>query len=207
MKKLTLAVAVVLASGLVVLDAQAPQQVLDRAVADFEAGRVAEAASGFDNVVKLVPLLAPRLWQRGVTLFYAGRFADCRSQWEATAPAYPDDVESAAWHYACVSKLESPAKARAALLSISGDTRVPMKEIYEMLRGTLQPDAVIKAAGPTPAGQFYAQFYTGLYFDANGDRARALQAMTAASAQRFAQAGGYMHAAARVHVAQLRAGR
>jgi lipoprotein NlpI len=187
--------------------AQGPQAVLDRAVADFENGRVAEAAAGFDNVVTIVPLLAPRLWQRGVTLFYAQRYDDCRAQWEVTVKAYPEDVENAAWHYACVAKLESPARARAALLPVAGDTRVPMKEIYEMLRGATSPDAVLKAAGATPAGQFYAQFYTGLYFDANGDRARALQAMTAASAERFAAAGGYMHAAAKVHVSQLRAGR
>lgn len=187
--------------------AQAPQAVLDRAVADFDNGLVAEAAAGFDNMVKLVPLIAPRLWQRGVTLFYAGRYADCQSQWETTVKAYPDDVENAAWHYACVAKLESPAKARAALLTVGTDARVPMREIYAMLRGTGSPDAVLKAAGATPAGQFYAQFYTGLYYDANGDRMRALQAMTAASAARFAEAGGYMHSAARVHVTQLRANR
>ena len=189
------------------LMAQSPQQVLDRAVADFENGRVAEAAAGFDNVVKIVPLLAPRLWQRGVTLFYAQRYDDCRAQWEVTVKAYPEDVENAAWHYACVAKLESPARARAALLPVAGDTRVPMKEIYEMLRGATTPDAVLKAAGATPAGQFYAQFYTGLYFDANGDRTRALQAMTAASAERFAAAGGYMHAAAKNHLSRLRASR
>jgi len=189
------------------IQAQGPQAVLDRAVADFENGRVAEAAAGFDNVVTIVPLLAPRLWQRGVTLFYAQRYDDCRAQWEITVKAYPEDVENAAWHYACVAKLESPAKARAALLPVAGDTRVPMKEIYEMLRGATSPDAVLKAAGATPAGQFYAQFYTGLYFDANGDRARALQAMTAASAERFAAAGGYMHSAAKIHVTRLRAGR
>src|SRR5687767_2988846 len=146
------------AAAAVPLVAQSPQQVLDRAEADFVAGRVNEAVAGFDNMVKLVPLIAPQLWQRGVALFYAGRYADCRSQWEASLKVSPDDVENAAWHYLCVAKAESPAKARAALLRVSGDERVPMKEIYEMLAGRLQPDAVIKAAGNTPRGQFYAQF-------------------------------------------------
>jgi lipoprotein NlpI len=201
---LALALAVAAAVPLV---AQSPQQVLDRAEADFVAGRVNEAVAGFDNMVKLVPLIAPQLWQRGVALFYAGRYADCRSQWEASLTVSPDDVENAAWHYLCVAKAESPAKARAALLRVSGDARVPMKEIYEMLGGRLQPDAVLKAAGNTPRGQFYAQFYTGLYYDANGDRMRALQALTAASADRFAQAGGFMHSAAKIHLAQLRTAR
>jgi lipoprotein NlpI len=203
---LLLAVAAVLGAGVPAV-AQNLQAVLDKAVADFEAGRVVDSATGFDTVVQAAPLLAPRLWQRGVTLFYAGRFADCKSQMEATMRVSPDDVENAAWHYMCVARLESPARARASLLPVQLDTRVPMKEIYEMLRGTMTPDAVVKAAGATPAGQFYANFYAGLYYDVNGDRTRALPAMTTAAMDRYAMAGGYMHAAARIHLARLRGGR
>ena len=184
--------------------AQEPQVVLDRAIADFEAGRVAESAAGFDEVVRLIPLLAPRLWQRGIALYYAGRYADCKSQFESHRTVNPNDVENPVWHYACVAKLESPAKARAGILPVGPDSRVPMKEVYEMFRGTLMPDAVLKAAGPTPSGQFFAQLYVGLYYEAQGDAARALPYITAAAADRFAAAGGYMHSVAKVHLGILR---
>jgi lipoprotein NlpI len=183
--------------------AQSPQAVLDRAIADFEAGRVTESANGFDQVVKLVPLLAPRLWQRGIALYYAGRYGDCRSQFESHRTVNPNDVENAAWHYACVARLESPAKARAAILPVGPDPRVPMKEIYEMFAGRLSPEAMIKSGGNTAAGQFYAQLYAGLYYEAQGDAARARQHITAAAADRFAQAGGYMHSVAKVHAGRL----
>ena len=62
----TLLVAVLLLQ--VSLAAQEPRAIFDKAVADFEAGRVAESAAGFDTLAKLVPSLAPELWQRGIAL-------------------------------------------------------------------------------------------------------------------------------------------
>ena len=59
----------------------------------------------------------------------------------------PDDVENAAWHFLCVARAESPAKARAALLPVGPDARVPMREVYQMFRGTLTPEQVLSAAG------------------------------------------------------------
>jgi lipoprotein NlpI len=80
----------------------------------------------------------------------------------------PDDVENAAWHFLCVARAESPAKAKAALLPVGPDARAPMREVYQMFRGTLTPEQVISAAGSQPDGQFYAHLYLGLYFEALG---------------------------------------
>src|SRR6185437_823167 len=107
-----------------------PQVVFDRAVDDFERGRVTESASGFDNLAKLVPSMAPELWQRGIALYYAGRYKDCRAQFESHRTVNPNDVENPAWHFLCVARAESPEKARAALLPVGPDTRIPMREIY-----------------------------------------------------------------------------
>ena len=63
------------------------------------------------------------------------------------------------------------------------------------------------AVDPTNPGQFFASFYTGLYYDVNGDRMRAVQAMTTAAMDRYAMAGGYMHSAAKIHLTRLRGGR
>jgi lipoprotein NlpI len=111
-------------------------------------------------------------------------------------------VENAAWHYLCVARAESPAKARAALLPVGPDARAPMREIYEMFRGTMTPEEVLTAAGNQPSAQFYAHLYLGLYFESQGDRRRTLEHMTIAASDRY-KMGGYMHGVARIHLAIL----
>ncbi len=180
--------------------AEEPRAILQRATADFLAGRVAESVAGFDRVAALVPAAAPDLWQRGIALYYVGRFADCRRQFESHRRVNPADVENAAWHFLCVAAAESPDRAKAALLPVGLDPRRPMREVYEMFRGALAPDAVMAAAGDDVSGQFYAHLYVGLYQEATGNKASALEHLRAAAAERFARAGGYMHTVARVHL-------
>jgi lipoprotein NlpI len=187
----------------IILQAQAtPQAIFDRAVTDFQNGRIAESAAGFDNVAELVPRVAPELWQRGIALYYAGRYEDCRAQFESHRTVNPNDVENAAWHFLCVSRAQSPEKARAALLPVGPDGRVPMREIYQMFRNALTPEQVLAAAGSRPEGLFYAHLYIGLYSEAIGNTARALEHIKIAAEDRFA-AGGYMHMVARVHLGLL----
>ena len=183
--------------------ADRPQAVFDRAIADFQRGRVADSAAGFDNLVKLVPSIAPQLWQRGIALYYNGRYRDCRAQFESHRTVNPNDVENAAWHFLCVARDESPEKARSALLPVGPDSRVPMLQIYEMFRGTQSPEEVLKAAGAQQDAQFYAHLYLGLYFEALGDERLVLEHITAAASDRFAAAGGYMHDVAKVHLESL----
>jgi len=183
-----------------------PQDVFDRAVMDFERGRVVESAAGFDNLVKLVPGSAPQLWQRGIALYYAGRYKDCRAQFESHRTVNPNDVENAVWHFLCVARLESPDKAKAALLPVGPDSRVPMREVYDMFRGTRKPDEVLAAAGQGRLAQFYARLYIGLYYEALGNARLARENITAAAADQFA-IGGYMHTVAKVHLGILERGR
>ena len=129
-------------------------QIFERAVADFLAGRNAEAVDGFDALARLDPARAPQLWQRGIALYYAGRYKDCRAQFESHRTVNPDDVENAAWHFMCVARAESVQAARAALLPVGPDPRAPMRQVYDMFRGTLMPDAVMAAAGARPEAQF-----------------------------------------------------
>jgi lipoprotein NlpI len=183
--------------------AQTPQAMMSRAVSDFENGRFVESAAAFDELAKAVPNQAPHLWQRGIALYYAGRHDDCRRQFESHRTVNPDDVENAAWHFLCVARAESPAKARAALLPVGPDARAPMREVYQMFRGTLTPEQVISAAGSQPDAQFYGHLYVGLYFEALGVKARALEHIRIAAADRFERLGGYMHMVARAHLRWL----
>lgn len=185
-----------------VLLAQLPAS-LNRAVAHFEAGRIGESAAEFDRLAQNDPRAMPYLWQRGIVLYYAGRYGDCREQFERHRTVNPNDVENAAWHFLCVARAESPAQARKALLPVGPDSRVPMKQVYELFRGAMTPDDVLRAAGGRAEAQFYAQLYLGLYFEALGDAPRALGHIKAAAADRFAAAGDYMHMVARVHLKLL----
>ena len=183
-----LAIAAVAVLSAAPAEAQQPQDLFESAVAHFEAGRVAESAAEFDRLVKV---------------YYAGRYDDCRRQFELHRTVNPNDVENATWHFLCVARAESPAKARSALLPVGPDARVPMRQVYEMFRGAMTPEQVLGAAGAQPPAQFYARLYLGLYFEALGDAARAREHITAAAADRYAAAGGYMHTVARVHLALL----
>ena len=181
----------------------AAEAIFQRAVADFERGQIDAAADGFDQVAELLPQQAPHLWQRGIALYYAERYADCIEQFESHRTVNPNDVENAVWHYLCVARAESPAAAEAALLPVGPDSRVPMREVYQMFSGDLTPADVEAAAGDSLSGRFYAHLYLGLYFEALGRADEALEQIEMAADDRFARAGGYMHMVARVHIGVL----
>ena len=173
---------------------------LDRAVADFSEARIDESIRGFDRVVQLSPQSAPYLWQRGIALYYAGRYKDCRAQFESHRTVNPNDVENATWHYLCVARAESPQRARAALLPVGPDTRRPMREVLDMFAGKLTPADVLRAAGSSPEANFYAHLYIALYAEGSGDTSKALDEIRLAADPQYESAGGYMHMVARIHL-------
>jgi len=169
-------------------------------MADFQAGRITESISGFDQVVRLEPSAALGLWQRGIALYYAGRFKECRAQFELHRTVNPDDVENAAWHFLCVARAESPEIARTKILPVGPDGRRPMSEIYRLFQGKTTPDQVMTAAGANTTALFYAHLYVGLYLEAAGDTTAGLEHLKQAASPRYASSGGYMHDVARVHL-------
>ena len=175
------------------------QAIQDQAISDFRDGRLVESANGFDELARLLPDYAPQLWQRGIALYYVQRYEDCRLQFESHRTVNPNDVENAAWHFLCVARSESPERARAELLPVGADPRVPMRQIYEMFRANLDPEEVLSAAGAQPTAQFYAHLYLGLYFEALGRQDQALEHIATAASDRYAPVGGYMQMVARVH--------
>ena len=170
-----------------------PQAIFDRAIADF------------NTLAALLPETMPRLWQRGIALYYEGRYKECATQFASHRAVNPSDAENVAWHFVCVARSESAEKARASVLSIVPDARVPMPELYDLLRGLTTAERLLQAAVSTGKleAEFDAHLYLGLYFEALGDRERTRIHITAAASDRFKPIGGFMHAAARVHLRQL----
>ena len=178
----------------------AARDILDRAVADFANARIDESVRGFDRVVQLSPQSAPYLWQRGIALYYAGKFKECRAQFESHRTVNPNDVENAAWHYLCVARAESPERARTALLPVGPDARRPMREVLDMFAGKLKPADVLRAAGDSPEAVFYAHLYIALYNEGLGKIPQSIDEIRLAADPKFESAGGYMHMVARVHL-------
>lgn len=144
----------------------------------FRAGRFAESAADFDREIKLDPRRGPWHWKRGISLYYAGRYADGAKQFEGYQTVDGNDVENAVWRFLCQAR--DPAvgveKARRGMLEIKDDRRVPMSQIYALYHGDLKPDDVLAAAkAGNPAEPvlaqrlFYAHLYLGLYFEVMGD--------------------------------------
>lgn len=162
----------------------------------FRAGDPWGSVAAFDQVIALRPDYAPQHWQRGISLYYAGRFDDCRKQFELHRTVNPEDVENAVWHYLCVAKLKGVGEARKAMIPIRADERIPMMEVHAMFRGESTPEKVLAQCRDANS-LFYGHLYVGLYLEAAGDALRSFEHIRTA-AERYA-ASHYMWDVARVH--------
>ena len=191
------------------LDPAAALAYYHRGEENFKLGRVKESAADFDKFVDLSPDQAPKLWQRGISLYYAGRYEDGQRQFELHQTINSNDVENAVWHFLCVARRAGIDKARAALLKVENDPRVPMMQIYALYAGKGSAEEVMTAAttgksSPNELNErlFYAHLYLGLYFDVAGNERMAREHIVQA-AELF-KVDSYMGDAARVHAARLR---
>ncbi|HCQ37712.1 MAG TPA: hypothetical protein DIV39_01030, partial [Verrucomicrobiales bacterium] len=78
---------------------ESPQLLNRRGIEHFFAGRITESLKDWDRVVKMVPQQAPHHWQRGIALYYAGRFKEGVKQFEIHQTVNGTDVENAVWHF------------------------------------------------------------------------------------------------------------
>ncbi|MDB5322327.1 MAG: nlpI [Phycisphaerales bacterium] len=178
-----------------------------RAIARFMLGRIKESVADFDKYNQLDAEAAPQNWQRGIALYYAGRYEDGAKQFELHRTVNPDDVENAAWHFLCVARWKNVEAARAALIPIQGDTRIPMAKVHEMFAGKATPEEVIATATAKDSipiqinrQYFYAHLYIGLYCEAIGKNEEAKQHLTAAVKH---EVPDYMYGVAKVHLQLL----
>ena len=173
----------------------------------FKLGHIKESINDFDKFLDLRPEAKPGHWKRGISYYYAGRFDDGRKQFEAYQTVDSNDVENAVWRFLCMARAVGVDKARADMLKVGQDARVPMMRIYALFRGQAKPEDVLDAVRqgePKPEELkqrlFYAHLYLGLYFEVNGDKKKSLEHLKAAEELKT---GGYMGDVARVHRAIL----
>lgn len=173
-----------------------------RGVDRFMTGQVKEAVADFDKYLAAHPDEKPGHWQRGIALYYAGRYEDGAKQFELHRTVNPEDVENAAWHFMCVARWKNVEAARAGLIPIREDTRVPMMKVHELFAGKASVEDVIAEAkkGEPPAGLlnrqlFYAELYCGLYCEAIGKNEEAKKHLEEAVKH---EVGDYMYGVAKV---------
>ncbi len=169
---------------------ESPQLLNRRGIEHFFAGRITESLKDWDRVVKMVPQQAPHHWQRGIALYYAGRFKEGVKQFEIHQTVNGTDVENAVWHFICAVQTEggSIQKAQAAMYPYAGDRRIPLKQVHALFKGIGSPKEVLAAATGNSEDKTnqrnhlcYAHLYLGLYYEALGDSKKAVHHMRKAA--------------------------
>lgn len=174
----------------------------------FKRGRIAESIADFDRFLALKPDAEPGHWKRGISYYYAGQYERGRKQFEGYQKVDTNDVENAVWRFLCMAKAVGVERARADILKVGQDRRVPMMRIYDLFAGQAKPEDVLAAArqGAPSSSElnqrlFYAHLYLGLYFDANGDKPKAVEHLAKAADKHLID--HYMGDVARIHLALL----
>lgn len=191
-------------SKVIELEPQFAEPYQRRGVEFFKLGKFAESIQDFDAYIAKKPDFKPQHWQRGISCYYAGRYKEGKEQFEGYQTFDDADVENAVWRYLCMVPLVGKKKARADLLKVGEDKRVPMRQIYDLFAGRLQPADVLKAARDGKPDKkelnsrlFYAHLYLGLWYASEGEAKEALQHLHTATEDY--PIGHYMWDVARVH--------
>jgi lipoprotein NlpI len=180
-----------------------------RGDAYLKSGKFKEAVADFDTYLKANPADARNHWRRGLALYYAGRYKDGAAQFDAADERAREDVENSAWHYLCNARATSPKKARAELIPVTKDARVPMKQVLELFAGKLKPQDVLDAAEKSglkderlKSARFYARLYVALFYESEGDEKKCREHLTEA-VEKY-KIDDYMWDVAAVHLKLLK---
>lgn len=172
-------------------------------VTAFRRGDVAESVAQFDAALAESPVLGQYLWQRGISLYYAERYADGAAQFAADVALNPNDTEESIWHMLCKSRQQGVGfdAARTGKLKVGSDPRPIMRAADEMFAGAGSADVLATkgAKRPGSSDEFYADLYLGLYAEAQSHPDLARMYITRAVDHPYARGSDYMVDVARVH--------
>lgn len=156
----------------------------------FKMGDIKGSIEDFEKYIKLHPDAYNDHWRYGISLYYAGKFADGAKQFKAGETAFANDVENVFFHYICNARIDGVEKARKAMLVLKNgnpDTRIPMMKIYDLIQGKVKAEDVIETAEKAKLGAdaknealFYGHLYVGLNYEAEGNAKKCLEHLTTA---------------------------
>jgi tetratricopeptide (TPR) repeat protein len=89
----------------------------------FRRGDVEESTQIFDEVYSNFSALRPYLWQRGISLYYAGRFREASEQFQLDIRVNPNDVEEIVWDAASQLRLAQDRFPPEGIMSIPSASR------------------------------------------------------------------------------------
>lgn len=170
----------------------------------FQRGEVDDSIRLFDEAASTGYAQA-RLWQRGLSLYYAGRFQDGATQFRQDVQLNPYDTEESIWAMLCEAQLFGFDEARKRMLVIERDPRQVMHSVYSLFRGSDESayEKLERLAAGSGSDQFYSALYLGLFEEARGDAKQARYWLEKSVASDYAESRDYMAGLAKVHV-QLR---
>jgi lipoprotein NlpI len=175
----------------------------------FKLGQIQESIDDFNAYLKANPKAEPAHWRRGISFYYAGKYAEGARQFDDGRVEFGADVENVFWHYLCNARKDGIEAAGKNLLALTGrDARVPFMRIYDLLQGKAKPADVIETAAKADLrgndkteALFYGHLYVGLYYEAHGEEAKCREHLTAAVDRKI---GHYMWDVANVHLGRMK---
>jgi tetratricopeptide (TPR) repeat protein len=179
--------------AVVPLAAQAANPVRD-GMAAFANNRVEDAIELYDSVIRTNSASKPFLWQRGLALYYAERFADGADQFSADVAVNPNDTEEQIWHLLCLAQVMGGLEAARPLkLTVGTDRRPVMRAAQQLfLSGSPADESRLSelAQRGDASARFYALLYLSLYYESLVQPAKAEQRMLEAVQTEYARGGG-----------------
>jgi lipoprotein NlpI len=176
----------------------------------FKLGMIDESIEDFNTYLKAFPREEAAHWRRGISFYYAGKYAEGAKQFFDGQEAYGADVENVFWHFLCNARKDGIDKARKNLLTLKGpDSRIPLMKTNEMLQGKAKPEDVIKTAEDAKLtaedkneAMFYGNLYVALYYEAEGNAEKCKEHLT--NAVEKYKISHYMWDVANVHLARIK---
>ncbi|MEH2394075.1 MAG: hypothetical protein V7K21_21215 [Nostoc sp.] len=137
-----------------------------RGMVNFQLAKIDESIQDFDMAEQLDIRIKAYLWQRGLSYYYAERFAEGAQQFEIDLTVNAQDVEETVWRYLCIARSLGVEEARNSLLTVKNDPRRIMQRVYDLYAGDCTPDDVLTVGqSQGESGKFYSHLYLGLYYE------------------------------------------
>jgi lipoprotein NlpI len=184
------------------LGADAGVEYTRRGMSRFSQNDVEGSMEDFDRVIANDARYASYMWQRGISAYYLEAFDVGAAQFRDDVRVNANDTEEAVWAFLCEARDDAKGfeYARKNMLVTGKDSRLVMSSVYGLFAGQNDEGALREAGKRSASDEFYSALYLGLWYEVNGDAARAKQEILRANNTAYGKlSGDYMADVAKVH--------